>query len=96
MPEEELRQSLPNLAKVGPREAIDRLVNNQLPGIALRALPVPPSGIPFHQGRTYFELDPRSAFWTEVTIAGLALHLAGKFPGIDMDLWAIRRPRRQA
>jgi type VI secretion system protein ImpJ len=92
MPEEDLRQSLPRLSKIGPYESIHRLVNNQIPGIGLRALPVPPSGIPYHRGKTYFELEPRSAFWKEVTTSGLALHLAGNFPQIDMDLWAIRRP----
>jgi type VI secretion system protein ImpJ len=91
MPEDKLRRNLPDMSKIGPCESIHRLVNNQIAGIGLRALPVPPSGIPYHQGKTYFELEPNNALWREVTTAGLALHLAGNFPQIEMDLWAIRR-----
>jgi type VI secretion system protein ImpJ len=54
-------------------------------------LPVAPRQIPFHVGVTYFEIDRNSPFWKEMqTSGGLALHVAGDFPNLEMTLWAIR------
>ena len=37
------------------------------------------------------EIDRNSAFWKEMqTSGGLALHVAGDFPNLEMTLWAIR------
>jgi type VI secretion system protein ImpJ len=63
-----------------------------LPGIVLRALPVAPRQLPFHAGYTYFELDDKSDAWASLgSSAGMALHVAGEFPGLAMECWAIRR-----
>jgi type VI secretion system protein ImpJ len=73
-------------------EKIRDLVNLQLPGIRLRALPVAPRQLPFHAGFTYFELDDSHEGWQALqTSAGMALHVAGDFPGLTMECWAIRR-----
>ncbi|MBI3228688.1 MAG: type VI secretion system baseplate subunit TssK, partial [Burkholderiales bacterium] len=40
---------------------------------------------------TYFELDRGSEFWKMLTAAGFAMHVAGDFPGLKMEFWAIRR-----
>ncbi|MFL9933899.1 type VI secretion system baseplate subunit TssK [Paraburkholderia sp. RL18-103-BIB-C] len=78
--------------KVGAMEKIRDLVNLQLPGIRLRALPVAPRQLPFHAGFTYFELDDSHEGWQALqTSAGMALHVAGDFPGLTMECWAIRR-----
>jgi type VI secretion system protein ImpJ len=77
--------------KIGSIEKIRDLVNLQLPGIALRALAVAPRQLPFHAGYSYFELDDRNDAWTTLgSSAGMALHVAGEFPGLAMELWAIR------
>src|SRR5262249_37508980 len=54
---EELRRRFPNQLKIGPVERIRDLVNLQLPGVPVSALPVAPRQIPFHAGFLYFELD---------------------------------------
>lgn len=91
MPAEMVRRRFPAQAKIGPVEKIRDLVNRQLPGIGLTALPVAPRQIPFHAGYTYFELESHNQYWSQLeTSGGLAIHLAGKFPGIQMALWAIR------
>ncbi|WP_028207612.1 type VI secretion system baseplate subunit TssK [Paraburkholderia nodosa] len=77
--------------KIGSIEKIRDLVNLQLPGIALRALAVAPRQLPFHAGYSYFELDDQNEAWaTLAASAGMALHVAGEFPGLAMELWAIR------
>ncbi|SAK74860.1 type VI secretion protein [Caballeronia hypogeia] len=86
-----LLNGFPQQAKLGPVERIRDLVNLQLPGIALRALPVAPRQLPFHAGFTYFELDRGGELWRQfATSAGVALHVAGDFPGIEFEFWAIR------
>jgi type VI secretion system protein ImpJ len=86
-----LLSGFPQQAKIGPVERIRDLVNLQLPGIALRALPVAPRQLPFHAGFTYFELDRGGELWRQLAIsAGVALHVAGDFPGIEIEFWAIR------
>ncbi|SAL80434.1 type VI secretion protein [Caballeronia arvi] len=86
-----LLNGFPQQAKLGPVERIRDLVNLQLPGIALRALPVAPRQLPFHAGFTYFELERGGELWRQfATSAGVALHVAGEFPGIEFEFWAIR------
>ena len=92
MPPEAIRSSFPAQVKIGSVEKIRDLVNLQLPGIALRPLPVAPRQLPFHAGYTYFELDRSSEYWKQLTSsAGFAMHVAGEFPGLQMEFWAIRR-----
>jgi len=88
---ERLRRSLPSQIKLGPVESIRELVNSALPGIAVRPLAVAPRQIPYFVGKSYFELDRTSPYWKAMqTSGGLALFVAGDFPGLDMELWAIR------
>jgi len=91
MPPEQLRASFPAHVKIGSIEKIRDLVNLQLPGIGLRALPVAPRQLPFYAGYTYFELDGGSEYFQQLQqSAGFALHVAGDFPGLQMQFWAIR------
>ncbi|UXH80679.1 type VI secretion system baseplate subunit TssK [Roseateles amylovorans] len=89
---EQLRQRFPAQSKLGPVDKIRDLVNLQLPGIALRSLPVAPRQLPFHAGFHYFELDRGGELWKQLERSGsLALHVAGDFPGLELELWAIRQ-----
>ncbi len=90
IPNEELRRRFPAQVKIGPVEHIRDLVNNQLPGIATTALPVAPRQIPYHAGYHYFQLDKSNDYWQRLSASGgIALHLSGKYPDLDMQLWAI-------
>ncbi len=91
MPAEVIRSNFPTQVKMGPVEKIRDLVNLQLPGIVLRPLSVAPRQLPFHAGYTYFELDRGSELWKNLTATGFAMHVAGNFPGLMMEFWAIRR-----
>jgi len=91
LPAEELRRSVPALAKIGPVEQIRDLVNLQLPGIALAPMAVAPRQIPYHAGHVYFEFDKQSPLWRALHRAGgLAFHPGNEFPGLSLQLWAIR------
>jgi type VI secretion system protein ImpJ len=91
MSAEEVRRKLPAQIKVGPVESIAKLVNVALPGIPVRPLPVLPRQLPYRSGTIYFELDTKNELWKQLETSGaLALHLAGEFPGIEMELWALR------
>jgi type VI secretion system protein ImpJ len=91
MPAETLAKRLVGQAKVGPVEQIRELVNAALPGIRLRGLTAAPRQIPYHTGKAYFELDRTSPVWKQIASSGgLAIHVAGDFPGIELELWAVK------
>ncbi|MEM5312380.1 type VI secretion system baseplate subunit TssK [Paraburkholderia sp. JHI869] len=94
IPAESVRARFPSQIKLGPVERIRDLVQLQLPGIAVRPLPVAPHQIPYHAGHSYFEVDKGGDLWRQLERSGgLALHLAGDFPGLAMEFWAIREMR---
>ena len=91
VPAEQLRQRFPAQSKLGPVEKIRDLVNLQLPGVPLRNLPVAPRQLPFHAGFQYFELERGGELWKAIERDGnLVLHVAGDFPALELELWAIR------
>ena len=91
MPAEALRRGFPNMVKIGPVEQIRELINVALPGVAVRALPVAPRQLPYYAGTTYFELDRSSPYWAALARSGgIAIHVAGEVPGLEIECWAIR------
>ena len=91
LPPEAIRNGLPSQIKIGPVERIRELVNLSLPGIGLQALPVAPRQIPYHAGTTYFELERGGDLWRQLTKSGgVAVHISGEFPGVELALWAIK------
>ncbi len=89
---EQVRARFPSQVKIGPADRIRDLVTLQLPGVILRPLPVAPRQIPFHLGFSYFELETRgNEMWRQLEAGGvLAIHIAGEFPGLELEFWAIR------
>jgi len=91
IPSEALRARFPAQAKLGPVEQMREIVNLQLPGIALRPLPVAPRQLPYHAGHSYFELDQSGELWQRLEHSGgLGLYVTGDFPGLSLSLWAIK------
>ncbi|SEA18515.1 type VI secretion system baseplate subunit TssK [Alkalimonas amylolytica] len=91
VPTEDIRKHLPSRIKIGPVEHIRELVNNQLPGIAVTGLPVAPRQVPYHAGYHYFQLEKNSIYWEKLASSGgLALHISGNYPGLKVELWAIK------
>ncbi|MDH3431240.1 MAG: type VI secretion system baseplate subunit TssK [Gammaproteobacteria bacterium] len=91
LPAEILRSQFPAQIKIGSVEKIRELVNLSLPGIQITALPVAPRQIPYHSGFAYFQLDRSNELWGQLAQSGgIAVHVAGEFPGLQMELWAIK------
>ncbi len=91
-PAELVRARFPTQVKIGPVEKIRDLVNLHLPGVTLRALPIAPRQIPYNAGYNYFELDTEAELWKQLDRSGgLAMHVAGEFPSLALEFWAIRK-----
>lgn len=91
LPAETIRVNLPVQVKIGPSEKIRDLVNLALRGIPLTPLPVAPRQLPFHAGFNYFELERNNDLWKQLEhSAGLVMHIGGQFPGLVLELWAIK------
>ena len=86
-----LRGTLPTQVKIGPPEKIRDLVMTMVPGVRIEPIEAPRQ-IPYHANYTYFQLDPRSEFWSPIELSRrLALYVAGDLPGLDLQMWAIRQ-----
>jgi type VI secretion system protein ImpJ len=91
LPPDVLRSRFPSQATVAPAERIRDLVNSHLPGIPVRPMPVAPRQIPFHAGFNYFELERGGELWKQLErTGGIAMHIAGEFPGLQIEFWAVR------
>lgn len=91
LPMDMLHQQFQAQAKISAPQQLHELVRSHLPGLVLQGLPVPPRQIPYSAGYVYFELLKTGTFWERISGTGaLALHIAGEFPGLKMELWGIR------
>lgn len=91
IPQEQLRRQFVHQTKVTSPERIRDLVSVQIRGVPLVPLSVAPRQLPYHSGYIYFMLDRQSPAWKDVQQgSAIAFHVAGEFPDLDMQLWAIR------
>lgn len=91
MASRELKDQLPRQIKIGSLSNIRQLVNAQLPGINLSELSVAPREVPIKKDYSYFSIDSRSPLWADsANSRSIAFHVSGDFPGLDVELWAIK------
>ncbi len=94
VPAEEFKTRFGSATIIGPRlqERFYEMLRGMIRGVPLRAIPSAPRQIPYTTGALYYEFDQTCDFWREVEQAGgLALYVPEQeFPGLKMDLWAIR------
>lgn len=91
LPMDVLQQQFSAQTKISAPQQLHELVRSHLPGLVLQALPVPPRQIPYQSGYVYFDLVKSGPFWDKVSAAGaLAMHVAGDFPELKMELWGVR------
>lgn len=90
---DQLRQQFQQQTKISSLEKLPELVSRQLPGIPMQATPIAPRQLPYHAGFTYFELDSNSEEWHQMMrdTSGFGFHIAGEFPGIELQFWALRK-----
>jgi type VI secretion system protein ImpJ len=91
VPAEDVRRRFPTHLRLGPVEKIRDMVVLQLPGVPVQPMPVAPRQIPLHAGFVYFEIDQTNELWGQLKgSGGVAMHVAGEFPGLALEFWAIR------
>lgn len=91
VPSEDMRSVFPSHVKLAPVEQIRNLVSRALPGISISGVPVAPRQIPYHANYAYFSVDKKHVLWQALKqSAGLGVHIAGEYPGLKLELWAIR------
>lgn len=91
VPLDRLAKTFPSQVKISSIEKIRELINLHLPGVVLQPMPTAPRQLPYHAGYTYFLLDHNSNGWENLrNSSGFAFHIAGDFPDLEMQFWAIR------
>jgi type VI secretion system protein ImpJ len=89
---DDIRGRFPSVAKIGTVEKMQQIVSAALPGIPLRHAPTPPPQLRVLPGYVYFELDRSVPNWRDfATSSALGLHVAGDWPDLRLELWAVRR-----
>ena len=84
-----------SVVKIGSVAKMQQLVQSALPGVPLTPVGSPPSQIRVMPNYIYFELDRSSPDWKDfATAPALGLHIAGDWPELDLELWAVRRQSR--
>jgi type VI secretion system protein ImpJ len=80
----------------GAVEQIKNMVQAFVRGVPLNPLPVVPRQLPFRDGYVYFELNQKNEYWDQLKSSkAFAFHIGAleRFPGVDMEFWAIRQNR---
>ncbi|BEG45578.1 hypothetical protein VET9_34260 [Escherichia coli] len=91
MPADTLLQHFSAQTKIGPSERLPELIRSHLPGLVLQVLPVPPRQIPFQSGYIYYDIRRDGVLWEHIArYGGMAMHTAGEFPGLELELWGVR------
>jgi type VI secretion system protein ImpJ len=91
----EIQSQFPALFKVGPNTKMPDIVHAHLPGIGLVHMPTPPAQIRAISNHVYFYLDRMSPLWPEFsTASGIGMHFSGDWPGLELDLWAVKEDAR--
>ena len=76
--------------KLGPPESIEDIVTRALRGLPASAAQRAPRQIRIRAGFAYFELNRTHELWKQIRTAGALALFPGEFPGLEMELWAIR------
>lgn len=91
LPADDLRKRFQQQGKVAPLEKLHQFIQLQMPGLPLIPQLVTPRYLPHHAGFVYFELDRQHETWQLLKEAsGFGFHIAGEFPNLEMQFWAIR------
>ena len=90
LPLTQIQQQFPSFCKFGPASRMRDLIVNNLPGIALVHTPNPPPQIRVVANHVYFVIDKMNPLWRDFSTAPtIGLQIAGAWPGLELELWAI-------
>ncbi|NND91251.1 MAG: type VI secretion system baseplate subunit TssK [Granulosicoccus sp.] len=89
---EELSRRLPRQTTISSKAKLRDLVEAQSQGIALKPVITVPNSIPMYENNVYFEMREDDPLWQEIAVSGdLAMHIAGSYSDLQMQIWAIRK-----
>lgn len=89
--QEQVRQHLPNLIKIGSPDQIDGFIHHAVAGVQVRARATEPRELPPIKDALYFDIDAGSTHWQPVrTAQAITLHISANIPEIKLQLFAIR------
>lgn len=92
LPPDEIRQQFTHQTTISSKDKLRDLVTSHTAGVALNPVVQVPNNIPMYDQHVYFEFDRNSALWSEIAITGIiALHIAGNFPDLKMQLWTLNQ-----
>ncbi len=92
LPNKELCEQVTSQVKIASLDSINNLMIHSLPAIDLEPLTTPPREIPLNAGYVYFLLNKANAHWRDLfNSSGLAVHFGNEFPGLQVQLWALRK-----
>ncbi|MQQ10641.1 type VI secretion system baseplate subunit TssK [Epibacterium sp. SM1979] len=90
LPLTQVQQQFPQFCKVGPASRMREIIVNNMPGLPIVHQPTPPAQIRHVTGHVYFLIDKSSPLWREFsTLPAIGLQIAGAWPGLALELWAI-------
>ncbi len=89
---DELSRRLPRQSTISSKARLRDLVEAQSQGIALKPVITLPNSIPMYENHVYFDMRADDPLWKEIALTGdLALHIAGSYSDLSMQLWAVRK-----
>lgn len=89
---DELSRRLPRQTTISSKAKLRDLVEAQSQGIALKPVITVPNSIPMYENHVYFEMRDDDPLWQEIAVSGdMALHIAGSYSDLQMQLWAIQK-----
>ncbi len=92
IPQEELRHQFVQQTTISSKDKLRDLVTSHVSGIKLTPVIQVPNNIPMYEHYLYFEMDREIALWGEIATTGIiAMHIAGNFPELQMQLWTINQ-----
>lgn len=92
VPQEDLRHQFSQQTTIASKDKLRDLVTSHLSGVRLNPMVQVPNNIPMYEQHLYFELERGSSIWSEIATTGIiAMHIAGNFPEIKMQLWTINQ-----
>ena len=84
---DDLIRKVPQLVKVSSQDDIRRLINNALPGLALRHVPTPPAAIPIRLENQYFSVNQGGPLWDGIRSSRrVAVHAPGEIMDPKMEV----------
>lgn len=89
---DELSRRFPRQTTISSKAKLRDLVEAQSQGINLKSVVTVPNSIPTYENYVYFEMRDDDPLWREIAVSGdIALHIAGSYSDLQMQLWAIRK-----